>query len=393
MARLADLSDPSAVNDSLDEFRASGRAAFLAKYGFDQSRDYFLVVGEELLDSKPVVAAAYGYQFPEKGPLTASQFSGGVVGAVRALGRLGFQVESRATLRPPALGDEYESRSAIWEEYGGDKMAGIVRLPGDPTVNVFSDAAGPYSDDPPTPSESFGYRGEGLIGPQRVEAGGNALLERARIDRSPIRFWYRAAGEPFVFLTWCVVIGRNWTSGVGQDRVPRPELEWQLEAVPGPAPTEWPTAVVVSMDEATATTEDNPNVPEAAVDPTYAELLARIEARGQPRRPNGVVRTDYPRSAAARRAVLIRSGGLCESARCTGMPPETNRRGEPILDVDHIRDLAIGGDDHPRNMVALCPNCHACKTRGAQAARWRRELTTTALAADAKAGARSLTLS
>ena len=46
----------------------------------------------------------------------------------------------------------------------------------------------------------------------------------------------------------------------------------------------------------------------------------------------------------------------------------------PVLDVDHIQDLGRGGEDDPRNMVALCPNCHACKTRGAESARWRREL-------------------
>ena len=30
----------------------------------------------------------------------------------------------------------------------------------------------------------------------------------------------------------------------------------------------------------------------------------------------------------------------------------------PVLDVDHIQDLGRGGEDDPRNMVALCPNCH-----------------------------------
>ena len=56
------------------------------------------------------------------------------------------------------------------------------------------------------------------------------------------------------------------------------------------------------------------------------------------------------------------------------MPTELTRKGNPILDVDHVLDLGLGGPDHPSNMVALCPNCHACKTRGAHAPRWRREL-------------------
>ena len=75
------------------------------------------------------------------------------------------------------------------------------------------------------------------------------------------------------------------------------------------------------------------------------------------------------------------TGGTCESGRCTGMPPEMTRRGGPILDVDDIQDLALDAADHPRNMIALCPNGHACKTRGAHTARWRRELTLVAAAA------------
>ncbi|MGW4233416.1 HNH endonuclease signature motif containing protein [Streptomyces sp. NPDC004980] len=35
-----------------------------------------------------------------------------------------------------------------------------------------------------------------------------------------------------------------------------------------------------------------------------------------------------------------------------------------MLEVDHIDDHANGGDDLPRAMIALCPNCHALKTRG-----------------------------
>ncbi|WP_432862274.1 HNH endonuclease [Microbispora rosea] len=39
-------------------------------------------------------------------------------------------------------------------------------------------------------------------------------------------------------------------------------------------------------------------------------------------------------------------------------------KGDPILEIDHIEELAKGGRDHPESMAALCPNCHAIKTRG-----------------------------
>lgn len=44
---------------------------------------------------------------------------------------------------------------------------------------------------------------------------------------------------------------------------------------------------------------------------------------------------------------------------------EVRFRGRPILEVDHVQRIAEGGRDHPVQMVALCPNCHAMKERGA----------------------------
>lgn len=69
----------------------------------------------------------------------------------------------------------------------------------------------------------------------------------------------------------------------------------------------------------------------------------------------------YP---AARKAVLIRSEGRCENPGCPGQPDDVTDRGDPILEVDHIEQLAGGGRDYPSQMIALCPNCHAVKTRG-----------------------------
>lgn len=373
MAGLADLTE-SSVRAAITKFRRMGRESFLAQSPFDPSRDYFLADDDVLMDTKPLAAEAYAIQFPEREPLTPTSFSGGAKHIVRILRSLHFNVDTRAVLWPPRLGDEYANRTEIYEKYGGDRVPGIMCFPGDATVNVFSDAEGPYADDPPTLTATFGYRGQGLNGPQRVDVGGNSRLETARLSGAAVRFWYRPVGGKFTFLTWAVVLGRAWVIGLGQDRVRRAEIDWQLEPVPGPVPAEWPGEVIATLQDAAATSADNSNVPEANPAASYADLIRRIESRGQPRRSTGVVRTDYARSAAARRAVMLRSNGNCESPACTGMPAEPNRRGEPILDVDHVLDLARGGEDHPRNMVALCPNCHAVKTRGANTQRWRRQL-------------------
>ncbi|MFD6892755.1 HNH endonuclease [Streptomyces sp. NPDC059957] len=78
------------------------------------------------------------------------------------------------------------------------------------------------------------------------------------------------------------------------------------------------------------------------------------------------------RDPEARRAVLDRSGGTCENPECGGMPADVTNDGEPILEVDHVKPLSEGGRDHPKNMIALCPNCHAMKTRGSRSGELRK---------------------
>jgi 5-methylcytosine-specific restriction protein A len=94
---------------------------------------------------------------------------------------------------------------------------------------------------------------------------------------------------------------------------------------------------------------------------------------GQPR-----ITVDILRLGSARRAVLLRSEGHCENPHCTGEAQDTTDAGRPILEVDHTQDLALGGADHPEQMIALCPNCHAIKTRGLTREQLRQELFTIA---------------
>lgn len=82
------------VEAALDEFVRIGREAFLRKYHFGPARDYFVVhpSNGDTCDSKAVIGAAYGLQFPEKGPLRPQDFSGGQATVVRALKSLGFEL-------------------------------------------------------------------------------------------------------------------------------------------------------------------------------------------------------------------------------------------------------------------------------------------------------------
>jgi hypothetical protein len=88
---LRDLDDKAAVVAALEEFDRIGRAAFLERYGFGEARQYFIRWSGELYDSKAIVGAAHGVQFPALGPLGPEDFSGGEQ-TERKLRDLGFEI-------------------------------------------------------------------------------------------------------------------------------------------------------------------------------------------------------------------------------------------------------------------------------------------------------------
>jgi len=94
---LADIQDPRARLAAIAEFDDMGREAFLTKCGFGQASEYFLVHDGNAYDSKAIVGAAHGYEFPVRGPLRANEFSGGEATVERKLRQLGFHVERRTT--------------------------------------------------------------------------------------------------------------------------------------------------------------------------------------------------------------------------------------------------------------------------------------------------------
>ena len=65
--------------------------------------------------------------------------------------------------------------------------------------------------------------------------------------------------------------------------------------------------------------------------------------------------TAYYRSEALKLYVVARSKGKCEGCGCDA--PFLTKTG-PFLECHHVHRLADGGPDHPKNVVALCPNCH-----------------------------------
>jgi 5-methylcytosine-specific restriction protein A len=111
---LADLTYAYAVLRALEEFDRLGREEFLARYGFEKARRYFLVRNGQRYDSKAIAGVAHGYQHPERGPLRAADFSGGDATVRARLEALGFDVVVNeppvGPVRPLRLFEDYSRR-------------------------------------------------------------------------------------------------------------------------------------------------------------------------------------------------------------------------------------------------------------------------------------------
>ena len=216
---------------------------------------------------------------------------------------------------------------------------------------------------------------------------GNLHLDAERQEQRAIRYWYRPAGGSFSFVSWAAVLDRSRVWSRDDNQRWRLEYSFEIALVPAEDPVRWPTRVT-DLVVAGSIIDDVPPRPPAARtgDPaatrprSYRELVKYIGAEPAegPVANTQQIRTAYARSRQARAAVLVRSAGRCENDGCTGMAPDVTTRGEAIMEVDHIDDLALGGPDHPSRMIALCPNCHAAKTRGRNRGIMRRHLRTLA---------------
>ena len=270
---------------------------------------------------------------------------------------------SRGVLNLPRLGERFKDRLSIWRAFGGQWYPAIVVFPGEKTVNIFSDENGPHPDFIDSETGTIEFRGQELRGGQKLSLS-NRLLEEARLQKFPVRFWYRPAKGQWEFATWAVVEDRTTVIDNYSDDNSSVRLLWFLVPVPTAFSTDWPDEVV----------EANPLVlpvvsKEKPVDLTRLldEYKKRSEALNQDAPDESIElkpRRKLKRRKEARDLVLARSQNICEHNECTGMPFDIGRNGRTILEVDHIIDLANGGPDITSNMIALCPNCHKAKTFG-----------------------------
>jgi 5-methylcytosine-specific restriction protein A len=373
------------ILQAVAEYDQLGPGRFLEKYGFGTARSYWLVIDGKAYDSKAIVGAAHGF-LPGQKPLAAHDFSGGAATVGRLLSRLGFEVTQ--TVPGLAVGELIDQLSALRLYRSPDGRLALYQpltllwafgrarqhLPRmaewsetEAALGAFLERHGEHPR-PHYPVVALHHAGLWeLGGPRPVPpAHGNAPLHwfvsNQPVGGLPASVYnlVRYSGEARVAAV--AAIADRYLQDSGDDTI----LADAGLADPNIADDEVPVDGVI--------------VARSPLEEEYRRLCGigvgpsdRGTRFGQPR-----TTVDILRRESARRAVLLRSEGYCENPRCTGEPQDITDAGRPILDVDHIQDLAQGGPDYPSQMIALCPNCHAIKTRGRTREQLRQELFTIA---------------
>ena len=357
-----------AVIQAIEEYDRLGQDEFLRRYGFDRARQYVLVHHGKSYDSKAIVGAAHGYLTGEN-PLAARDFSGGDATVGRLLRKLGFTVQVGDELTAERL-ERLLSRLRVYRADGVPALYQPIVLlwafgraqRGDPRLVSWHETQQQVT----VLFQRYGRGTEGERVYYPVAALHNAGL------------WELDAKSGQVPTAHGSSIPQRWF----EEHQPDSGLIQPVYDLVRESPTAL-TAAVQTLTQAYFAQADPASLlnylglsePEdtsplemsfQARVAEYQRLCAQADVfwrdRGNRRAPKT---SSVPvRSDDARNAVLLRSEGHCENPQCTGDIHDVTDTGAPILEVDHILDLALGGDDNPAQMIALCPNCHSTKTRG-----------------------------
>jgi 5-methylcytosine-specific restriction protein A len=349
--RLATLPDASAYHcrvtlrelsrreilQAVAEYDRFGQDRFLEKYGFGKARSYRLVVDGKTYDSKAIVGAAHGF-LPGRESLAAADFSGGAATVGHLLTSLGFQVtqavsglsvgklvELVSALRlyrsPTGHQALYQPLALLWAV--GRAHQGLARMAGwsetETALGEFLERHGEHPR-PHYPVAALYQAGLwDLGGPRPVPpAHGNAPLRWFATNQPasglpvPVYNLVRYSGEARVAAAAAIV--DKYLEDAGYDAI----LADAGLAAAGIADDEVPAGDVI--------------VVRSPLEEEYRRLCgigAGASDRGA-RLGRPQVSVDVLRLESARRAVLLRSQGHCESPRCTGEPQDITEFAEAI---------------------------------------------------------------
>ncbi|WP_314326118.1 YDG/SRA domain-containing protein [Paenarthrobacter ilicis] len=339
MRALSELTDASAIARTVAEFQALGRTAFLKKYEQQASHRYFADVDGTLVDSKPLLAVAYGKQHPANGPLSIRLFSGGEE-TRQTLKRFGIELVVRDDHQPsPQYGEIPECPpGTIFANRREAYDAGVHRtlqagIAGQSHGTQSICLSAGYSDDE-IQGDLITYTGFGGRNPnsgrhiadQKLEQGNLGLVENHNLGR-PVRVLVKESvltgvrsHEQYIYLGLFTVTSWSWGIRDGWK-----VLIYQLRAVAG----------------------DSLMPDETAIALTRGEDLAPLRRASQ---INRIVR-NYEVTTSVKR-LYDHKCQICGTRLVTSAGPYSEGA--------HVRPLGIphNGPDTLDNILCLCPNCH-----------------------------------
>ncbi len=239
----------------------------------------------------------------------------------------------------------YNRRRDIHTIYGGQQQGGVCTPRHHPLVILFTGSSGEqhgYSDGW-SPEGVFRYFGEGQVGDMVFERGNRAIRDHL-VDGKELLVFQTRGREGVRFLGQFECAGYSIETALDREDNRRAAIVFELvPANVGDKPAEVEEQLIEDVER----------------EGELADLRARAlqAARATPQATGIAARRSlYRRSAAVRRYVLARAGGICES--CNDPAPFVTMQGEPYLEPHHTRRLSDGGPDDPRFVGAVCPSCH-----------------------------------
>lgn len=273
------------------------------------------------------------------------------------------------TVPPMAFikGETY-SRAAILEAFGGQGQGGIITPSAWPLVFLITSEEGKQHGyrDHWTPDGIFRYSGEGRFGDQVMQRGNKAIRDHE--ENGEDLFLFEKAGDGYVrFVSQMVYLTHDYVDGVDEEGNPRRQFLFDLAPVASTTPVEGYFPPATPPTKGKRKPEDTPQPPPVPKEPAAQEEALWTKSMADLRQlaltkaqPTATAKerkvTMHERSEAVRVYVLRRADGICEG--CQQPAPFKNKQGKPYLEPHHTRRLSDGGPDHPKFMVAVCPNCH-----------------------------------
>jgi 5-methylcytosine-specific restriction protein A len=246
------------------------------------------------------------------------------------------------------IGQSYR-RLDLHDRFGGQRQGGISTPANHPIILLFTGEQGErygyedgFRDD-----GTFWYTGEGQVGDMEMARGNLGIRDHRKNGESLHLFTYKGQPRGHVgYMGEATYLGHRTETAPDRNGDPRRAIVFELD---------------LSTDSggsaARSVVEEDP----IGIASEWRESIDKLRERAMESASeddDATVRRNkaYKRGRAVRVYVLRRADGTCEG--CAEPAPFQTPQERPYLEPHHIRRRADGGPDHPRWVIALCPNCH-----------------------------------